>query len=86
MKDTKLSPSWRSSETYHLDEDVKSLQFVNLFQGKSLAFLQRLDVNARRYEDMKEAMIKANGLTIEESRDKCQKVLLYVKETVAQLA
>lgn len=54
-------------DTYHLDEDSKCLEFMNLFQGRSLAILQDLDVTATRYEDMKEAMLNAYKVTVEDS-------------------
>ncbi|XP_076047435.1 uncharacterized protein LOC143028970 [Oratosquilla oratoria] len=70
--------------TYKLSEDVKKVEFMNLFDGKPLDIIHRLDSSMRDYEGMKKALLLAYGKTLEDARDQYQRAMLQDKETVAQ--
>ncbi|XP_076043623.1 uncharacterized protein LOC143026738 [Oratosquilla oratoria] len=70
--------------TYKLSEDVKKVEFMNLFDGKPLDIIHRLDSSMRDYEGMKKALLLAYGKTLEDARDQYQRAMLQDKKTVDQ--
>ncbi|KAK3881580.1 hypothetical protein Pcinc_013962 [Petrolisthes cinctipes] len=74
------------ADTYRLNDDIKKLEFINLFDGKALSILHRLDSTARDYENMKKALLQAYGLTVDDARNQFWRASLQDKETVAQFS
>ena len=68
------------------DEPTKRVQFMSLFEGKALEVLHRLDENARGYSDMKEALLAAYGLSVDELKKQFYSAKLNGDETASQFA
>ncbi|XP_045106677.1 centrosomal protein of 63 kDa-like [Portunus trituberculatus] len=72
------------ANTYQLKEDMKKVEFMNLFDGKPLNILHRLEAATRNYAGMKKALLQAYGKTVEDARSQFQSAMLQDKETVPQ--
>ena len=78
-----ISKFERVALQYQMEDTEKAVQFMNSFDGKALAILARLDVEAS-YEEMKDSLIKAYGLTTDKARNRFFTARLGDKETAAQ--
>ena len=73
----------RFANQYAMGDALKATYFMGRFEGKALAVLNRLG-DACSYEDMKEALVKAYGLTTDGTRKRFFDARLDEKETAAQ--
>ena len=53
-----------ATDVMKYDEATKRIQFMSLFEGQALEVIHRLDEQSRKYEDMKNALLSAYGMTI----------------------
>ncbi|KAK4324414.1 hypothetical protein Pmani_004974 [Petrolisthes manimaculis] len=74
------------ADTYVFGDDVKKIEFLNLFDGKALSILYRLDPDTRNYASMKKALLQAYGVTVDDARKQFLSASLQDKETVAQFS
>ena len=66
------------------DENSKAIQFLSLFDGSALGVLHRIRGDSRTYEAMKQALLKAYGLSIEDTRKQFHNARIEANETAVQ--
>ncbi|MPC80660.1 hypothetical protein E2C01_075246 [Portunus trituberculatus] len=69
--------------TYKLREAIRTVEFMNLFDGKPLDLIHRLDTAMRDYKGNKKALL-AYGMTVEDACEQYQRAMLQDNETVTQ--
>ena len=62
--------------TYQIKEDVKAIEFMNLFDGKPFNIILRLVATAHTYQGMKKALLMTYGITIQDERNRFYKAML----------
>ena len=75
-----------AAEYMKFDDDAKRVQFMSLFEGKALEVIHRLDENAREYKDMKEALLAAYGMSVDDLKRQFFSATLGEDETAIQFA
>lgn len=68
------------------DEVTKRVQFMSLFEGKALEVIHRLDDNSREYKDMKEALLAAYGMSVDDLKYQFSSASINDDETAIQFA
>ena len=75
-----------AAEYMQLDANAKRVQFANLFGGKALEVLHRLDEDNREYSDMRKALLAAYGMSVDELKEQFFSAKLGEDETAIQFA
>ena len=72
------------AKVYQLSESSKKMQFYSLFDGKALDILHGIYNDSSTFETMKAALLKAYGLTVEDTKLQFHRARLQEKETATQ--
>ena len=67
-------------------ENAKRVHFMSLFEGKALEVIHRLDESARSYSDMKNALLAAYGMSVDQLKRQFFSAKLNDDETAIQFA
>ena len=72
------------AECLEWPDKIKAIQFADLFTGQPLEIIMRIDQPHRTYEEMKNALLQAYGLTAETARYQFYGAKIRENETAAQ--
>ena len=75
-----------AAQVMRYDDATKRIQFMSLFEGQALEVIHRLDENAREYVDMKEALLAAYGMSVDELKKQFFTAAIKDDETAVQFA
>ena len=73
-----------AADVMKYDEATKRIQFMSLFEGQALEVIHRLDEQSRKYEDMKNALLSAYGMSVDELKKQFFTASISDDETAIQ--
>ncbi|KAG7178191.1 hypothetical protein Hamer_G003984 [Homarus americanus] len=74
------------AELYSFSESMKCLHFMSLVEGKPLEILHRISSNEKTYNMIKSALLKADGVKVDQARSQFPGATMQDKRTATQFA